>query len=238
MKKLIAALLVLVMLSPIAFAQGVHEPGTGLENPELREEAQGTGQGMNATERELAAAEAGQEIAEQLRRELRMQTAEGIRQLVQERRQQMQQELQGIQERARQRAYENQNEVRLAVHTLLDMEEITGGIGPQVREVARNFNNSVNATLRAEERVEARGRFRRFFAGGDEEAAEEIEAQVNQNRQRIQQLKQLREDCSCSEEVKALMQEQIQKMEQEQTRLAGLAQAEKQSKGMLGWIWK
>ena len=150
----------------------------------------------------------------------------------------MQQEVDQIRERARQRVYQNQNEVRVAVHALLDMERITGGIGPQVREVARNFNNSIQATLRAEERVETRGRFRRFFAGGDEEAAAEIEAQVNQNRQRIQQLKQLREDCNCSEEVKALMQEQIQKMEQEQNRLNGLAQAEKQSKGMLGWIWK
>jgi len=33
------------------------------------------------------------------------------------------------------------------------MEELVGGIGAQVREVARNFNNSVQATIRAEERI-------------------------------------------------------------------------------------
>ena len=118
------------------------------------------------------------------------------------------------------------------------MENLTGGIGPQVREVARNFNNSIQSTLRAEEKIEARGRFIRFFAGGDSEAAEELEQQVNQSRQRIQQLKQLRDECDCSEAVKTLMQEQIQNMEQEQDRLQGLAQAERKSKGMLGWIWK
>jgi hypothetical protein len=238
MRKLIAALLVLVMLSPMVFAQGIHEPGTGLEDPELREEAQGTGQGLNATAREEAAAEAGQEIAAQLRRELRMQTPEGVRVLIQERREQMQQEIQGIQNRARQRAHQNQNEVRLAVHALLEMDNLTRGIGPQVREVARNFNNSIQATLNAEERIQARGGFKRFFAGGDHEAAGELEREANQNNQRIQELKQLREECDCDEEAKTLMQEQIQDLEEEQERLRGLAQAEKKSKGILGWIWK
>ena len=35
-----------------------------------------------------------------------------------------------------------------------------------------------------------------------------------------------------------MMQEQIQQMEQEQLRLQDLAQNEKKSKGLLGWIWK
>jgi len=240
MKRILGILLALVVLCPIALAQGqgMHEPGTGIENPELMEEAQGTGQGLNASDRETAAAQMGQLIAEQLRYELRKQSPEGVRQLVQERRQQMQQEVEQIRNKAMQKAYQNQNEVRLAVHALLEMENITGGIGPQIREVARNFNNSIQATLRAEERIEARSGIARFFAGGDAEAADEIEQEINQSRQRIQQLQQLREDCPCSEEVRALMQEQIQKMEQEQDRLQGLAQAEKKSKGLLGWIWK
>ncbi|MBW2982446.1 hypothetical protein KY343_06210 [Candidatus Woesearchaeota archaeon] len=238
MKKLTAILLALVMLIPMAFAQGIHEPGTGIENPELREEAQGTGQGLNATEREQAAAAIGQQIAEQLRYELRKQTAEGVRQIVRERRQLMEQEVGNITDRARQRAFQNQNEVRLAVHALMEMDNITGGIGPQVREVARNFNNSIQATLRAEERVESRGGFARFFAGGDFESAAEMEQEVSANRERIQQLKQLRDQCPCDEEVKTMLQEQIQQMEQEQDRLQGLAQAERKSKGLLGWIWK
>jgi len=48
-KKLTLALVVLTMVISISLAsgqQGIHEPGTGLTNPELKEEAQGTGQGL------------------------------------------------------------------------------------------------------------------------------------------------------------------------------------------------
>jgi hypothetical protein len=101
-----------------------------------------------------------------------------------------------------------------------------------------NFNNSVQATIRAEEKIQTKSGFARFFSGGDEKSAAEIEAQVTQNRERIQELTQLRDQCQCDEEVKAMMQEQIRNMEQEQTRLQELAQKEKKSKGLFGWIWK
>ncbi len=37
----------------------------------------------------------------------------------------------------------NHNEVRIAVHTLLSMEDRTGGIGQNISALAREFNNSV-----------------------------------------------------------------------------------------------
>ncbi len=86
--------------------------------------------------------------------------------------------------------------------------------------------------------MQARSGFTRFFAGGDSEAAEELETGVTQNQQRIQEMKQLRGQCDCEEEVKAIMQEQIWDMEQEQTRFQELAQKEKKSKGLFGWILK
>jgi len=133
---------------------------------------------------------------------------------------------------------QNQNKVRLAVHSLLSMEDLVGGIGQEVSALARNFNNSVQATIRAEEKIEARSGFTRFFAGGDAEAAEAIEEEVAQNQNGIQELKQLYAECQCDPEVKAIMQEQIQNMENEQLRLQVLADNEKASKGLLGWIWK
>jgi len=48
----------------------------------------------------------------------------------------------------------------------------------------------------------------------------------------------LRAQCDCGEEVKAMLQEQIQNMEQEQVRLQQLAQNEKKNKGVFGWLWK
>lgn len=132
----------------------------------------------------------------------------------------------------------NQNQVRLAVHALLAMENLTGGIGPQVSAIAKGFNNSAQNANKAEEKIQQRSGLARLFAGGDHEAAKAMEQEVNQNQERIQQLKQLKEQCNCSQEVKDMFQEQIQNMETEQNRLAELAQDEKQKKGMFGWIWK
>ena len=48
-KNIILAILVLMLaasVSLVAAQKGIHEPGTGLVNPELKEAAQGTGQGL------------------------------------------------------------------------------------------------------------------------------------------------------------------------------------------------
>ena len=50
-KNIILATMVLMLAISISLAagpQGIHEPGTGLANPETKEAAQGTGQGLNA----------------------------------------------------------------------------------------------------------------------------------------------------------------------------------------------
>ena len=162
---------------------------------------------------------------------VKAQSSEELRQMIQQR----QQQSMGA---GSQEVYKNQNRVRVAVHSLLAMEDLAGNKGQEISKVAREFNNSVQATINAEEKVQNRGALARLFAGGDHEAAEEVERQVEQNRQKIQELKQLKEECICEEEVKAMMQEQIQNMEQEQARLGELAQKEKESKGLFGWIWK
>ncbi len=51
MKKIVCLLIVLVLFCSVALAQGIHEPGTGIENPELREAARGTGQGLTEGQR-------------------------------------------------------------------------------------------------------------------------------------------------------------------------------------------
>jgi len=56
MKKILLTLMVCILLSSVVFAagqsssgsQGIHEPGTGIANPDLKEAGQGTGQGLVA----------------------------------------------------------------------------------------------------------------------------------------------------------------------------------------------
>lgn len=133
----------------------------------------------------------------------------------------------------------NQNTVRVAVKTLLAAGNISGGIGDQISVIAREFNNSVKVQYTAEETIQNRNSLARFFFGGDSEAAEEIQQQIEQNRIRLANLNDLMNMCGedCDEELKAMIQEQIQLLEQEQNRLQELSQAELEDKGLLGGLF-
>jgi len=227
LKWLLTSILVLILLSSVFAAgqQGNPNGQKGIEIPtttiqrENKEYGQGIGQGTQ-TQTEQRTQEMGQ-----------------IQTMVQQKQQEMNREMQGMSVKE-QKIYQNQNQVRLAVHTLLAMENLTGGIGKNISAIAREFNNSIQATIRAENRIQTRSGFVRLFVGGDEKAAQEIEQQVNQNKIRIQKLKENINNCDCDEQIKAMLQEQIQKMEEEQIRLQQLAEREKSNKGLFGWIWK
>ena len=130
----------------------------------------------------------------------------------------------------------SQNEVRLAVHALLAMENMTGGIGPQVSAIAQDFNNSVQAEYQLEERIQNRGSFTRFFFGGDRAAARDLGNLTIQNQDRIRLIEQLMNSENLDADTRVMLQEQLQTMEQENTRLNQTASAELQNRGILGWL--
>ncbi|MDO9549879.1 MAG: hypothetical protein Q7J03_02800 [Methanoregula sp.] len=132
----------------------------------------------------------------------------------------------------------NANEVRLAVHTLLAMEDINGGIGPQVSLIARDFNNSAQNTWQLEERIQNRDAISRFFFGGDQVSAAELANLTTQNQNRIRQMEQLMNSEQMDAETRAMLEEQIQILQQENTRLGQVASTEQQNRGLLGWFGK
>ncbi len=222
MKKiLLASLLILVLTSPVVFATG--QQGNNGNGQDLNESGNQTGQ--------------DEQIQNTTQNQTKEQNKDELKQMIQEKKDEFKQELEQFKEQKKE-MYQNQNQVRVAVHALLAMENLTGGIGPNVSAIAREFNNSVQATIRSEEKIQNRNALVKMFIGGDEDSADEIEQEVNKNQERIQKLTQLMEQCDCDEEVKTILQEQIQNMEQEQNRLQQLAQNEKQNKGLFGWIWK
>lgn len=228
MKKIIIPFLIFALFASAVIAAGPQDAGQN----------RGEEQQMRTREETQVQEETGQEANGQvfiLEKSQKARTMSEVREMTQQRKQEMVQELEGL-SRVQQKVYQNQNSVREAVHTLLSIEDLAVGIGPQVSQIAREFNNSVLATIVAEEKIQKRNAFVRFFIGGEKNAAEEMEREINQNQQRIQQLKQLREECACEEEVKVMMQEQVQKMEQEQERLQQLADREKGANGVFGWI--
>jgi len=137
-----------------------------------------------------------------------------------------------------QNVFQNQNVVREAVHTLLSAENLVGKLGPQISAIAKEFNNSVSSTIRAEEKIQKRSQVIKFFVGGDKDAAQTLRTALDQNKEKLTELKKLKDDCNCAEEVKNVVQEQVQKIEQEQTRLQNVAENEVSKKGVFGWFLK
>lgn len=165
----------------------------------------------------------------------RARTSNELKSMIQEKRGEMIEEIKSMKGNL-QKAYQNQNGMRVAVHSFLAMEDLVGGIGKKVSEVAKQFNNSVQQSIKAEETIRNRNRIVRFFVGGDQETAEELQNLVDQNRIRIQQLKELKGECDCEDEVRTLMQEQIQSMEQGQVKLQETIQNERDARGIWGWF--
>jgi len=64
-----------------------------------------------------------------------------------------------------------------------------------------------------------------------------MESLVEQNKNRIQELEEIKEESDLGDEVKTLMQEQINNMLNENERLQQLAQEEKKKNGILGWLF-
>jgi hypothetical protein len=248
MNKFLTVLVVCLLAMTYAIPAPDDATGGSDQRPDItvtsanQPETQGSGNGSKDTpnsDSALQTANSGAEkaLAIQQRTQLSVQDKEGLQNALKQRQAEMTKEQVGL-NKDEQSALKNQNEVRLAVHTLLALEDFTGGIGKNVSEIAKSFNNSIQATLQAEEKVMSKSGIARLFSGGDEKTAAELETLVNQNKAKIQELKELNDKCDCDDEVKQMMQEQIQSMEQEQTRLQTVATKEKKSKGLLGWMWK
>jgi len=227
---------------PSPYGQGngsewANEIGTGQERSEAQA-GQETG-GGSAVQQEQQARNGGdgQQVAAMQQQQAGHAQAMAINQTIRESEERYGSEASAMPAQQAQ-IYQNQNRVRVAVQALLGAENITG-IGKNVSAIAREFGDSVQATVRAEERMRERDGIGRLLFGGDEKAAEELEQQAAQNRQRIMQMQQLIARCEgCDAQAQSMLQEQLQNVEQEQSRLMQLAQQEKEEKGLLGWLWK
>lgn len=161
-----------------------------------------------------------------------------LREIIKSKKAELENEVEELKDKAQQKIYKNQNAVREAVHLFLSSEDLVGGIGQQVSEIAQEFNNSVEKTVQAEEKIQKRSKFVKFLIGGVKDAAHELKNEAQKNKEKIQELKALKEKNWMQKEVKEMFQEQIQNIEQEQNRLEELANKEINKKGIFGWFVK
>ena len=244
MRAILITLVLLILIVPVVLAQGQGNPNA---TPTLYANGNDTGPnviapgpnaGNNTNGNGTINRGEDNKLAIRERLMAKVQNATQLRERINDLEEEYSEEIKNYGQ-AKKLVFQNQNRVRVAVHAMLSAENLTGGIGKRVSAIAKEFNNSLKNTTRAEEKIHARDWFSRFFFGGDENAAAEIEAELEQNRARLQNLTNLLEECTdCDEEVKTMLQEQIQNLEQEQNRLRELANAEKGNKGLFGWLWK
>ena len=202
------------------YAQGVHTSGTGLVSPAVKAENQGTGQALFATPSPTISP-----VQDQVR----------LQQFLQDQDRTMQQDRESLQDQDR-TMQQDQDRTLLGAKVLIQAQQTIPGFTPQLATLAVAVQNSVQNTLQAEKRIQERNFFATFFFGGDRQTAQEMLQTVTQNQTRIRQMQQLIDNCGCSAEVKTMLQQQLQLMQTEQTRLQQLAQNEINKKGLFSWF--
>ncbi|MDD3622404.1 MAG: hypothetical protein PHQ81_08355 [Methanofollis sp.] len=134
--------------------------------------------------------------------------------------------------------WKNQNQVRTAVHALLASEDREGGIGENISAIAREYNNSIQTRMMAEQQIQERQGLTRVLFGGDQEAVVFLCQHLNQTSEQIRTMQQLVETSACDNQTRTLLMEHLAVMEEDQARLSALVQNETVDQGLFGWLFQ
>ncbi|HRY60070.1 MAG TPA: hypothetical protein P5096_01690 [Patescibacteria group bacterium] len=229
MKKIVISLVVVFSLAFASQAlaantgagqQGVHEPGTGIANPEVKEEGQGTGQGLtNQSESQTQSQTQNQgedsQIQNQVQNQAQTETKSNASEM-------------GVQRRSR---------VATAVQEMLQIADRNGGIGQQVREIAQAQNQEFEDAEASLTRAQERTGFVKFFIGPNYGKIYDAEKRMERVQERIQELIQLKTQLSNSGDQQ-LLQQHIQNLEQVKTELQNKLQEEQKGFSLFGWAFR
>jgi len=112
-----------------------------------------------------------------------------------------------------------------------------GGIGEQVRVIAREQNDNKETTADQIEAVQHRNKFKTFLIGTDYKNVGALRSEMVQTRNRLQQLNRLMEQTTVTAD-KAELQTQITTLEAEQTKIETLLKKAEGKFSLLGWLVK
>lgn len=169
------------------------------------------------------------------RDQLRVSTAAELTEVINKTRSQFEVEEQAATEPLR-NIYRNQNQVRIAAVALASTSDLFGSLGPVVRRITSEYQESVLATIAAEEHIQNRSRISSFLFGGDKDTAYELEQERLKNLELTKNLNLLINVWEGDPAIKKILQEQVQAMEQEQARLHQIVVEESISRGLLDYL--
>ena len=227
MKKIFVLTLVFVLAAQIGLAQaaqGIHEPGTGLENPELMQENRGTGQGTQVQP------EVTSQVQNQGATQPQLQNTQAAQ--VQNRAADGQGD-----GNANQQAVTRRSRVANAVQEMLQVADRSGGLGEQIRTVAQNQNRIQVEAEDALAAAQARGKFARFFIGPNYQQLKTVEDRLATHVQNMAELSQLRGQIRSTAD-QATLDQQLQIMEQIKQELENEVLADQKGFSLFGWLVK
>lgn len=123
------------------------------------------------------------------------------------------------------------------VHSLKDLADRDGGIGEQVREIARSQNDSATTTLNAMKKVEDRGGFRTFLFGTDYKNIGMIRSEIATTSNNIAKLKSILEKMGTTSD-QADLSYQIKTLEAQQSKLEDFVTSREKTFSLFGWFNK
>jgi len=192
--------------------QGVHDAGTGITDPELKESNQGTGPGLDNQD---STPELYQENG-QGGQEADGQSGQGA------------QTGSGTSEGRRSR-------VSNAVQSMLEVAERNQGIGQQVRNITQNQVQIQEQAEEALEQAQQRKGFMRFLIGPDYSQLKTVEDRLEQHNQNLKELKVLKEDIEDDTDA-TLFDDQIKVMEDIKGELENAIEENSAGFSLFGWM--
>jgi hypothetical protein len=123
------------------------------------------------------------------------------------------------------------------VKSLLKVADREGGIGEQVRVIARSQNDSASTSEKAVLKVENRGKLRTFFFGSDYKSLGELRKEMVKTQNDIAKLKELLSKAT-NDSDKAELSAQIKVLEDFQVKIDAFVQARENQFSLFGWLFK
>jgi len=135
-----------------------------------------------------------------------------------------------------QAAFEYMGAVALKVQELLQLKTV-GGLGEQIREVARLQSQSQDRIQEEIDKLTSKNSALKLLTGPDYRSLKNLKQQIEQNRLRIQELEQLSTQLANKGDLTTI-QETIQALTEQNTALEEMVAVEEQTKSLLGWLFK
>lgn len=132
---------------------------------------------------------------------------------------------------------QRRSQVANAVQEMLQVAERSGGIGEQIRTIAQNQNQNQEKIEDSLTKVQNRNTLARFVVGPNYGEINNAQKILEQNRQHIEQLNQIKNQIANQVDQQQLL-EQIQLLEQSNLEVEGSLEDAQKGFSLLGWLFK